>query len=244
MLLLGLLPFWTPQDAAEETPVLSARASAALDLVEAWGTRTFEVFEGERVVERVVLSASVVQRGERRFLELLLERHRPPTAPHPERLLTRLTLDRHLTPFEVRLFEASEERSQLASLAVARGKLTGRVGGKSVVRNLPEPVVSESSLVLLAALVPREKDAHLRVARLVFGKKGVTVNVDERLVFDGIEERDGRSLTRIEHRDPRGRILGVFWFDPGGQLVERRVGRKNVRTWRPEVLDEDEQSSR
>ena len=163
-----------------------------------------------------------------------------PEVPHPERLLTRLTLDRKLTPFEVRLWEASEERPQLAKLAVARGKLTGRARGKGVVRNVPEPVVSEASLILLAALLPREEDAHLRIARLVFGRKGVTVELDERLAFDGIEERDGRPLTRIEHRNPRGRVLGVLWFDAEGQLVERSVGARDPLVWRPAALEEDD----
>ena len=240
MLLLGLLPSGTVQDAGDDAPVLSERAAAARDLVQAWDTRSFEVFDGERVVERVVLTASQVRRGEQRFLELVLDRHRPAESPHPERLLTRLTLDRNLTSFEVRLWKASEERPQLAKLAVARGKLTGRVRGKGVVRNVPEPVVSEASLMLLAALVPREEDAHLRVARLVFGKQGVVVELDERLAFDGIEERNGRPLTRIEHRDPRGRILGVLWFDAEGQLAERSVGARDPLVWRPAALEEEE----
>jgi hypothetical protein len=241
MLLLGLSPSLTTQDVEKTEPVLSERAGAARDLVEAWGTRTFEVFQGEELVERVVLSCSQVQRGEEHFLEFVLDRHRPPTSQHPERLLTRLTLDQGLTPFDVRLWEPSEERTQLASLSVARGKLTGRVRGKGVVRNVPEPVVSESSLILFAALLPREEDAHRRVARLTFGKKGVTVGLDERVVFDGFEEREGRRLARIEHRDPRGKVLGVMWFDEEGQLAERSVGGRKKLVWRPEVLEEDEQ---
>lgn len=240
LLLLGLLPLGESQDAEEGAPILSQRAALARDLVETWGTRTFEVFQDEELVERVVLTAAQVQRGEQHFLELVLDRHRPPGAEHPERLLTRLALDQGLTPFEVRLWEASEERPQLASLAVSRGKLTGRVRGKGVVRNVPEPVVSESSLILFAALLPREEDAHRRVARLTFGKQGVTVGLDERVVFDGFEERGDRRLARIEHRDPRGKVLGVMWFDEEGQLVERSVGGRKKLVWRPEVLEEDE----
>ena len=243
-LLLGLLPTWTVQDAGEDMPVLPERAAAARDLVQAWGTRTFEVFEGERLVERVVLTASEVRRGGEQFLEFVLDRHRPPTDAHPQRLLTRLTLDGRLTPFEVRLWEAGPERPQLAHLAVARGKLTGRARGKGVVRNVPEPVVSESSLILLAALVPREEDANLRFARLVFGQRGVTVALDERLVFDGFEDRDEQRVARIEHRDPRGRILGVLWFDAEGMLVQRSVGARDPLLWRFAVEEEDEREPR
>lgn len=240
LLPLGPLPLGNCQDAEEGAPILSERATLARDLARAWGTRTFEVFQGEQVVERVVLTAAQVQRGEQHFLELVLDRHRPPGAEHPERLLTRLTLDDGLTPFEVRLWEATEERPQLANLAVAGGKLTGRARGKGVVRNVPEPVVSDASLILLAALLPRVEDASLSIARLTFGRKGVAVELDERLAFDGVEQRMGRSLTRIEHRDPRGRVLGVLWFDADGQLAERRVGGASSLTWRPEVQDEDE----
>jgi len=243
-LLLGLLPAWTVQDVEEAAPVLSERAAAARDLVEAWGTRTFEVFDGDQLVERVVTTATLVQRGDQRFLEFVLDRHRPPTSPYPERLLTRLTLDEHLTPFEVRLWEPSEERPQLASLSVSRGKLTGRAHGKGVVRNVPEPVVSESSLLLFAALLPRKPDTRLTFARLTFGKQAVTVGLDERLAFDELEEREGRHLARIEHRDPRGRVLGVLWFDEEGQLVERSVGGRKPLVWRPEVAEEAEEDKR
>lgn len=244
LLPLGPLPLGNCQDAEEGAPILSERATLARDLARAWGTRTFEVFQGEQVVERVVLTAAQVQRGEQHFLELVLDRHRPPGAEHPERLLTRLTLDDGLTPFEVRLWEATEERPQLANLAVAGGKLTGRARGKGVVRNVPEPVVSESSLILLAALVPREEDANLRFARLVFGQRGVTVELDERLVFDGFEDRDEQRVARIEHRDPRGRILGVLWFDAEGMLVQRSVGARDPLLWRLAVEEEDEREPR
>ena len=48
LLLLGLLPSWTLQDSGEDVPARDERAAAAGDLVEAWGRRIFEVYEGER----------------------------------------------------------------------------------------------------------------------------------------------------------------------------------------------------
>lgn len=65
-------------------------------------------------------------------------------------------------------------------------------------------------------------------------------------VFQGgrVDERDGRPLTRIDRRDPRGRIMSVLWIDAEGQLVQRSVGARDPLLLRLAVEEEDERAPR
>lgn len=233
-------------------------ARAAIQWCGERGPELFDVLEDGEPVARLRLRASVETRGEQRFLELVLDIQRPPGAEVPARLLTRLRTDEHLTPFDVRRWDTDPDRTLLAKMGVEGPKLTGRVGDRGVVRNVPAPIATETGVLLRAALLPREEGARVTLARIHFGRRGeLQVALDERLVFLGFEElelsapADGRPGTeddaggtppgaspetlpvaRVEHRTPRGRERATYWFDDGRRLVAARWKGRVTVEWR------------
>jgi len=218
----------------DEVPALARRAEA---WTRAHPEQVFDVFRGEAHIARVTLTATVRAQGEARFLELVLARRQPHDAEHGTREVAWLRRDEELSPHVVRLFEATERAAQVAHVGVAKGKLTGTVNGRGLVRNVPGPVCNAATLVLRAALLEREEAARERVTSLGFGRRGAEVAVDEALAFAGADE-DG--VSTIEHRGERGRVIATYRIDGDGALVGYATRGKDGERWVPYVEREDD----
>ena len=231
---LLLHTLFLPQD---DAPALARRAAA---WVEAHPEQVFDVFRGEEHVARVTLATEVRMQGETRYLELVHARRGPHDAEHAAREVVWLRQDDGLSPFVVRLFEATERAAQLAHVGVEGGKLTGTVHGKGLVRNVPGPVSNRATLLLRAALLSREEGSSQRVTRLGFGRRGAEVAVDEQLVFVGFEGQGDARHALVEHRSERGRTQATYRFDGAGALVGYETRGKEAERWVPYVPPEDD----
>ena len=234
------LPFQDPKPAAEEE---AAQAQHELSLARRWGKqldgRSFEVLERGLVVARVQYSTQELSRGDRKFLELKEARYEPADRAHPVETVTWLDLGAQFASTEIWLFEASPEKRQLARIRLEGTRLKGTVRGKEIVRNVPPPVVSEPALLLQAHLLARSEYKEKLVNRVHFDRRGLAVELGERLTLAPSDEPIPGVSQVILHKTGRGKTLATWFLDPEGLPLRATWKAKPQRTWRRIEPEED-----
>lgn len=239
VLLLGIFGHLalSGQDAADQTPPI---ARAAIKWVEAQPLQVFDVYSGEDLVAWASLQASIHVRGESTYLELVTLRRSPADAEFARREVAWLRLDSTLSPERLMLFEASENASQLARVGVVEGKLTGKVHGRAIVRNVPEPIGTDSVLLLRAGLMAKEGEGRERICHLVFGRRSAEIALDETLSFAGSRGEGQARVVEVKRHGSRGLAKAVYRFDGEGGLIGLEIlGRDGERWIRRPAADDD-----
>lgn len=221
----------------DDTPQI---AKAALGWAEAQPEQVFDVFQGEERVAWTSVQASLQVQGEATFLELVTLRRTPADAKLALREVVWLRLDSTLSPERVMLFEATERATQVARLGVVDGKLTGKVHGRAIVRNVPLPIGPESALLLRAALLALEGEGRERVSCLRFGRRSAEVDVDQTLAFSGFKGDEPDRLGEVIRRGSRGQAKAVYRFDGAGGLVSLEILGRDGERWVRRPLPEDD----
>jgi len=212
----------------DEPPPDAKPEEVAASLAATWPEATYDVSIDGKPMGTLRLSQRVIQRSSRRLLELRDERT---IEGDVVRTVTTCELESGLPPRDVAVTRVrTDSEAVSARLEYEDGKLRGHVGGRAILRNLPAPVVTDLTLLRLAATLPRKANARLNVQRVELEERDLVVYREERLSYDGLialtlREGDVRRAVRVVRQGERRTDRWVMWFDEASRFLLRVEGR-------------------